>query len=364
MTMRRLVVAVLLFLAGCQPLPHPFADAGDIEATTALRPPDSAGILVLPVAGAPALGPALAGALREADVPASTEGANRGSYRLESAVAEETLAPGRESVSLAWELKSAAGKSLGRGTARRETAPEAWQAGASPLGDAIAKEAAPKIARLVSGDAPLPAADVPALVAVRSVSGAPGDGATALARAIATALGRAGVEVGADDAKARFALSCFIAVAPAKDRQQLVSVRWVLALPEGRELGQVSQQNAVPAGSLDGQWGDIAYEVAGAAAPGIAQLIERAQGRRAREVEAAKGLQPRGSFVTVLARWPTRPSQATFRMKILACNSNRPLAEAISAYLNLRLTDASVRRFSDMEIFVEVHGTCAARTCS
>jgi ribose-phosphate pyrophosphokinase len=42
-------------------------------------------------------------------------------------------------------------------------------------------------------------------------------------------------------------------------------------------------------------------------------------------------------------------------MKILACNSNRPLAEAISAYLNLRLTDASVRRFSDMEIFVEVH---------
>src|ERR1700692_1021690 len=42
-------------------------------------------------------------------------------------------------------------------------------------------------------------------------------------------------------------------------------------------------------------------------------------------------------------------------MKILARNSNRPLAEAISAYLNLRLTDASVRRFSDMEVFVEVH---------
>ncbi len=41
-------------------------------------------------------------------------------------------------------------------------------------------------------------------------------------------------------------------------------------------------------------------------------------------------------------------------MKILACNSNRPLAEAISAYLNLPLTKASVRRFSDMEIFVEI----------
>ena len=41
-------------------------------------------------------------------------------------------------------------------------------------------------------------------------------------------------------------------------------------------------------------------------------------------------------------------------MKIIACNSNRPLAEAVSAYVNLPLTKASVRRFSDMEIFVEI----------
>src|SRR5260221_367054 len=42
-------------------------------------------------------------------------------------------------------------------------------------------------------------------------------------------------------------------------------------------------------------------------------------------------------------------------MKILTCNSNRPLAEAISASLGQPLTSASVRRFSDMEIFVEIH---------
>ncbi|MPY76467.1 MAG: ribose-phosphate diphosphokinase [Alphaproteobacteria bacterium] len=41
-------------------------------------------------------------------------------------------------------------------------------------------------------------------------------------------------------------------------------------------------------------------------------------------------------------------------MKILSCNSNRPLAEAISAYLNVPLTQAAVRRFSDMEVFVEI----------
>ncbi|MBB4264622.1 ribose-phosphate pyrophosphokinase [Roseospira visakhapatnamensis] len=42
-------------------------------------------------------------------------------------------------------------------------------------------------------------------------------------------------------------------------------------------------------------------------------------------------------------------------MKLVACNGNRPLSEAIAAYLNIELTDASVRRFSDMEVFVEIH---------
>ncbi len=42
-------------------------------------------------------------------------------------------------------------------------------------------------------------------------------------------------------------------------------------------------------------------------------------------------------------------------MKIVACNSNRPLAEAVAKALNLPLTRASVRRFADMEVFVEIH---------
>lgn len=41
-------------------------------------------------------------------------------------------------------------------------------------------------------------------------------------------------------------------------------------------------------------------------------------------------------------------------MKVLAGNSNRPLAAAIAAYLNLPLTAATIRRFSDMEVFVEI----------
>jgi ribose-phosphate pyrophosphokinase len=41
-------------------------------------------------------------------------------------------------------------------------------------------------------------------------------------------------------------------------------------------------------------------------------------------------------------------------MKLVAGNSNRPLAHAIAAYLKTPLTQCLVRRFADMEIFVEV----------
>ncbi len=41
-------------------------------------------------------------------------------------------------------------------------------------------------------------------------------------------------------------------------------------------------------------------------------------------------------------------------MKILAGNSNLPLAQAIAKHLKIPLTCASIRRFADMEIFVEI----------
>ena len=46
---------------------------------------------------------------------------------------------------------------------------------------------------------------------------------------------------------------------------------------------------------------------------------------------------------------------APLAMKIMAANSNLPLARAIAAYLEMPLVDAGVRRFADEEIFVEIH---------
>ena len=41
-------------------------------------------------------------------------------------------------------------------------------------------------------------------------------------------------------------------------------------------------------------------------------------------------------------------------MKLLAGNSNAPLAEAIAKYLDQPLSKCTVKRFADMEVFVEI----------
>ena len=42
-------------------------------------------------------------------------------------------------------------------------------------------------------------------------------------------------------------------------------------------------------------------------------------------------------------------------MRIVACNSNLPLAKEIAKYLKVKLTDATIKRFADQEVFVEIH---------
>ena len=48
-------------------------------------------------------------------------------------------------------------------------------------------------------------------------------------------------------------------------------------------------------------------------------------------------------------------------MKILAGNSNRPLADAIAKHLGVALTKCQVRRFADMEVFVEIQENVRGR---
>jgi hypothetical protein len=57
--------------------------------------------------------------------------------------------------------------------------------------------------------------------------------------------------------------------------KQPIQIEWVVRDPSGKKIGTVSQKNDIPEGSLDGQWGSVADQAAGAAVKGILKLLPK-----------------------------------------------------------------------------------------
>jgi hypothetical protein len=273
----------LLLAAACQPLPHPFAEDVPPPFSASLSPRDSPGVVVSPVMDLEAplalpLAEAMAAALRDKEIPASTAGdGNKGSYHLIAAGRGKSLGDGRSEIALAWELRGADGQPLGHGTTEAEAPSGQWQEGDATVLSALAAKAAPAIAKLMQDEPPRAAKVAEPRLRLSEVTGAPGDGGRALTRAMDFALRRVHIAIAEKPEDDSFVLLGKVEMSPPADGTQQVKVRWALLSADGHEIGKIDQQNAVPAGSLDGNWGEVALAVANAAAPGVAQLIARAR---------------------------------------------------------------------------------------
>jgi hypothetical protein len=118
----------------------------------------------------------------------------------------------------------------------------------------------------ISSDAPLSAV-------VPNVSGAPGDGSTALASALQRELSGKGITLASKPSGAAYRVEGTVTMGSAKEGKQPIQIEWLVRDPQGKKLGTVSQKNEIPEGSLDGAWGKTAEQAAGAAAQGILKLL-------------------------------------------------------------------------------------------
>ena len=109
-------------------------------------------------------------------------------------------------------------------------------------------------------------------VAVLAVAGS---GGTELTSAMRKVLQGAGWPVLNSPRGDALSIQGRVALDAAKDGQQLVHLVWVVSTPKGKVLGEIKQNNPVPAGSLDGGWGENAGFATEAAADGIFKLIEK-----------------------------------------------------------------------------------------
>lgn len=288
-----LVIATLLLglaLGACGPLPRPFKPdeqkAVDLRALTY-----GSTVVVLPPEGdLPADPDPVTEALRDAllaeGLLAKTWREAEGALQLSGHAQVRPLGGGSELLSASWRIDGPQGR-LADFRQERTLPADAWQASDPPTLQQVASEAAQALASQLLGPAPQ-AALLPGFPGARLVvppaSGAPGDGDEALAEALKVALRRAELPVvpaGEPRGERDLLVRGTVEVTPPEAGRQQVSIVWRLEDPAGRELGQIAQSNAMPAGSLDGAWGRIAALVARGAADGLADLLDRLARQRA-----------------------------------------------------------------------------------
>ena len=276
MSSRALLALLLaLLVAACQPLPRPFEDPNK-EANDLLKLANRGGVVVLPIEGVPspaAFAEAIATELRRLEVPATTARVGTAETLRLTGRAEATARdPGRDQLEIAWRLVQPNGAGIGR--------PGSWLVPHDPGARAdpqtmagVAQLAAPELAELIEGDRPVTQPG-PSVV-VWSDDGAPGDGAVTLKAALERSLRRAGYRVLATLAEDSLVVSAAITVRPAGPGKERVAVAWTVLDQDGTELGQIDQENVITAGLLNGPWGEIARQVAGAALEGIAEVVDQ-----------------------------------------------------------------------------------------
>ncbi len=124
---------------------------------------------------------------------------------------------------------------------------------------------------------PPPAKDAVTIryVAVPMVKGANGSGNAELTGAMRQVLADAGWPVLEKPQADAILIIGRVAMAKPVGESQLVKLTWIAQTPLGKKLGEIAQENAVPAGSLDNLWGENAGYAAEAAAEGIFKLIQQ-----------------------------------------------------------------------------------------
>ncbi len=153
---------------------------------------------------------------------------------------------------------------------------------AKPAAAKSAPAATPTLAAAVDTSAAGPAekkvAAAPAevIAVVPAVIGAPGDGKSSLAEAMKRALSHQGIKLAAAAKHGTYKIQGHVELGAVAGGQQPITIRWVVVDPSGKQMEKtVIQNNRVVAGSLDGAWGDIADQAAGAAASEVSKLLQK-----------------------------------------------------------------------------------------
>ncbi len=286
MLVSRFCLILPLLLVACGDLPEPFLGNPGATARRLAQPPTPRlavpppGNALLPDTATRDFASVLADGLQTQEVPAVAADPQVGDWRLLTNVEMkgDTVVPVYTVINPKGEDK---GKAEGP-----PVSTATWSEASHATLDQAAKDAAPKIASLLSNiQSSMQRADPHSLynraakVQILNVTGAPGDGNASLTKQMKTRLAALGPVVQDTDNGADFVVQGVVKVVPISGSQQRVEIQWIIKAANGDERGRVVQLNEIPAGSLDHLWADVAVVVAQEASGGVNDVILRQSGR-------------------------------------------------------------------------------------
>jgi hypothetical protein len=223
------------------------------------------------------LASAVAENLEKREIPATAQMENPSRYVLKGRAEYDPNAPKKPFVALIhWTLYGDDNEPVGTYVQGVSGTPVQWEFGDPRIIRRIGNDAAKPIAAMIRNDTDATQASrrIGTALLVRPVQGAPGDGNETLRDALKLALREADFNVTEDPRQAGFVLAGIVSVSPVAGGQDKVRISWSIATLDGVEMGVAVQENAVPGGSLAGEWGGVAGAIATAAVDGLVQILE------------------------------------------------------------------------------------------
>ncbi len=277
-------LAVLLLLAGCGTLPEPFYGNPGPEGARLAQPPPPVLVIPPPTAAmlddksAALFAADLATALANNDVPSIARAASKQDWRL-----TVTATLRGASVLPAYAITGPDGKSYGTQTGAPVDA-AAWANGdTTALASAAATDTPALVRSLTQTNArvqqsnPNSLENRPPRLFMGAVTGAPGDGDTALAFDMARDLPGPDVELVQKPGRADFTITGLVKTQPVGNGQLLVELDWIIHDTNNREIGQVTQLHQLSPTDITPVWGDVAAAAATEAATGVHEAINNAR---------------------------------------------------------------------------------------
>lgn len=136
-------------------------------------------------------------------------------------------------------------------------------------------EIASAIAPMAPPAPPAAASPKPGATAINAVAVLPVAGAPELSSAMAKVLSDAGWPVLRKPRKDALTIQGRVVIDAPQGTTQVVRLNWQVQTPQGKVLGDVAQNNQIPAGSLAQGWGGNALPAAEGGAAGIVKLIQQ-----------------------------------------------------------------------------------------